>query len=313
VVKTGRLIRSILWICIAVSVAVIAFAWWAWREGAPAGYHPDNGREPVVQSRETRGPAIVARMEFTGPGGDRIPCLVSTPAEHGGRLPTVVFLYGIGMDMEDIEPLAPLFAEAGFALFCPEQLMRGEREETNLPPIVQAFRFNRRVRQTGPELRALIDALADVPDVDANRIYFWGASFGAITTARQVADDRRIRAAILTLAGGDLACLVANSPMRARLSSAQIASLGLAAKFFAPMDPVHFVGRIAPRPILFQNTESDDILPRACAEALHAAAGEPREIRWYPFPHNHLGPAQVEALVRDGIEWLKKVEKAKTP
>ena len=31
--------------------------------------------------------------------------------------------------------------------------------------------------------RVLIaDALSEVPDVDPSRIYFWGASFGAITT-----------------------------------------------------------------------------------------------------------------------------------
>lgn len=311
--KLAKLLRPILWLCVLLGVGLICVAGWAWREGAAAPYRPNQPRRPIVIKREARGQALVARLEFTGPGGDRIPCLVATPSEGKGRLPTVVFLYGIGMDMEDIEPLVPLFAEAGFALFCPEQLMRGERKEANLPSIVQAFRFNRRVRQTGPELRALVDALAEVPDVDTNRIYFWGASFGAITTAHDVADDQRLRGAILTLAGGDLACLLANSPMRARMSSAQIASLGLAAKFFAPMDPINFVGRIAPRPILFQNTESDDILPRACAEALHAAAGEPKEIRWYPFPHNHLGAAQVETLVRDGLEWLKQVDKAEAP
>lgn len=311
--KTRRFIRSLAWVCAAALVAAISLGWWAWSEGAPARYHPDNGRRPVVQNRETRGPAIVARMEFTGPGGDRIPCLVSTPAEKGGRLPTVVFLYGIGMDCEDIEPLVPLFASAGFALFCPEQLMRGERKESGLSPVTRAFRFNRRVRQTGSELRALIDALAQVPDVDQDRIYFWGASFGAITTARHVAADRRIKAAILTLAGGDLKCLLQQSPMRSRMSALQVMGISLAAKYFAPMDPVQFVGRIAPRPILFQNTNDDDILPRACAEALHAAANEPKEIRWYPFPHNHLGPAQVEALVRDGIEWLKKVDGARAP
>lgn len=312
-VKLGRLIRRILWFFVLLAVCLAGLAWWAWREGAPAPYRPDQPREPVVRERENRGPALVARMEFTGPGGERIPCLVCTPAKGEGKLPAVIFLYGIGMRCRDIEPVAPLFAESGFALFCPEQLMRGARRESGLSPIVQAFRFNRRVKQTGAELRALADALSEVPDVDPSRIYFWGASFGAITTAREVAQDQRFRAAILTLAGGDLERLATESPMRAEASPLQQWAVSLAAKYFAPMDPVHFVGRIAPRPILFQNTEGDDILPRACAEALHDAAGEPKEVRWYPFPHNHLGPSQVEALVRDGIEWLKKVDGESRP
>ncbi|HPA16719.1 MAG TPA: hypothetical protein PLU30_03150 [Verrucomicrobiae bacterium] len=305
-----RLIRRILWFLALVALCLGGLAWWAWSEGAPAPYRSDQPRKPVVRERERRGSALLAHMEFTGPGGDRIPCLVCTPAKGAGRLPTVVFLYGIGMSARDIEPVAPLFAEAGFALFCPEQLMRGDRRELGLSPVVEAFRFNRRVRQTGPELRALVDALAEVPDVDPGHIYFWGASFGAITTAREVAKDQRLRAAIFTLAGGDLPRLVAESPMRERASALQLWATSLAAKFFAPMDPIHFVGSISPRPMLFQNTDGDDILPRACAEALQAAAGDPKEIRWYPFPHNHLGPAQVEALVRDGIEWLKKVDGA---
>lgn len=292
---------------------LVGLAWLAWREGAPAAYRPDQPREPVVREREKRGPALVARMEFTGPDGGRIPCLVCTPTKGEGRLPAVIFLYGIGMSTRDIEPVAPLFAETGFALFCPEQLTRGDRREPGLSPLVKAFRVNRRVHQTGAELRALADALAEVPDVDPSRIYFWGASFGAITTAREVAEDQRFRAAIFTLAGGDLPRFVAENPMHERASTLQRWGLYLAAKYFDPMDPVHFVGRIAPRPMLFQNTEGDDILPRACAEALHNAAGDPKEIRWYPFAHNHLGPSQVETLVRDGVEWLKKVDKASRP
>lgn len=311
--KSGRIIRRILWFFALLVVCLTGLASWAWREGAPAPYRSDQPREPLVREREKRGPALVARMEFTGPSGDRIPCLVCTPAKGEGRLPTVVFLYGIGMSSRDIEPVAPLFAEAGFALFCPEQLMRGDRREPGLSPFVRAFRFNRRVRQTGAELRALADALAEVPDVDPGRIYFWGASFGAITTAREVAEDRRFRAAIMTLAGGDLPRFVAESPMGERASGLQRWGLSLAAKYFAPIDPVRFVGRIAPRPMLFQNTEGDDILPRACAAALHDAAGDPKEIRWYPFAHNHLGHAEVEHLVRDGIGWLKKVDGASRP
>ncbi|MCC6354269.1 MAG: dienelactone hydrolase family protein [Verrucomicrobiae bacterium] len=311
--KLGRFVRGMLWSMALAGACLVGLAWWAWREGAPAPYRPDQPREPVVREREKRGPALVARMEFTGPGGERIPCLVCTPSKGEGRLPAVIFLYGIGMNCRDIEPVAPLFAEAGFALFCPEQLMRGDRKEPNISPVVQALRFNRRVRQTGAELRALADALEEVPDVDVSRIYFWGASFGAITTARDVAEDPRFRAAIFTLAGGDLGRFVAEGPTRDRASVPQRWALSAAARYFAAMDPVRFVGGIAPRPMLFQNTEGDDILPRACAEALHNAAGEPKEIRWYPFAHNHLGHAQVEHLVRDGIEWLKKVDGAAAP
>jgi fermentation-respiration switch protein FrsA (DUF1100 family) len=56
------------------------------------------------------------------------------------------------------------------------------------------------------------------------------------------------------------------------------------------------VGRIAPRPLLFVNATRDAIVPRAAAERLHAAAGEPREVRWFESGHVDLPGLALKAM-----------------
>jgi predicted esterase len=48
-----------------------------------------------------------------------------------------------------------------------------------------------------------------------------------------------------------------------------------------------------------QNGRSDNLVPQADAEALHAAAREPKTIRWYNAGHS-LGPQGIV----DRHEWL---------
>ncbi len=54
--------------------------------------------------------------------------------------------------------------------------------------------------------------------------------------------------------------------------------------------------RFAPRPLLFVNATRDERIPRAAAEALHAAAREPKEIAWFECGHHDLPGAGLKAM-----------------
>jgi fermentation-respiration switch protein FrsA (DUF1100 family) len=56
------------------------------------------------------------------------------------------------------------------------------------------------------------------------------------------------------------------------------------------------VGRFAPRPILFVNASRDERVPRAAAEALYAAAGEPKEMLWFDAAHDDLPGRALKAI-----------------
>ena len=71
-------------------------------------------------------------------------------------------------------------------------------------------------------------------------------------------------------------------------------------KLTAFIDPVNFAGHISPRPVLMVNGTEDMIIPKACAEALHQAAGEPKKIIWYDGGHLGVPPDVVQTIV----QWL---------
>jgi hypothetical protein len=53
----------------------------------------------------------------------------------------------------------------------------------------------------------------------------------------------------------------------------------------APIEPIRFIGN-ASVPLLLQNGTSDEFIPAADAAELHAAAPQPKEVRWYTAGHN---------------------------
>jgi predicted esterase len=120
------------------------------------------------------------------------------------------------------------------------------------------------------DLRRCLDALARLEALDSGRVAFAGLSLGAIVGAAFCAADPRPRAAALALAGGGM------GPPE--------------------LDPVRCVGRIAPRPVLFVNATRDATIPREAAERLHAAAGEPSEVRWFESGHADLPGQAFKAI-----------------
>jgi dienelactone hydrolase len=70
----------------------------------------------------------------------------------------------------------------------------------------------------------------------------------------------------------------------------------------AEIDPIAHVGNLSPAPILFQFAMDDFHVPRERAEEFFAAAGEPKEIRWYEAGHG-----LNEAATQERMAWLSKV------
>jgi dienelactone hydrolase len=158
----------------------------------------------------------------------------------------------------------------GAAVACIDFPLHGERANAKLArfldPGAPAHRDDALrigfARQAVSDLRRALDALERIDELDAARVAYAGFSLGALVGAVFCALDPRPRAAALALGGGG----------------------------FGPpeTDPARFVARIAPRPVLFVNARGDQTVPRAVAETLHAAAGEPKEVAWFEGGHTTL-------------------------
>ena len=67
----------------------------------------------------------------------------------------------------------------------------------------------------------------------------------------------------------------------------------------APIEPIRFIPHASPTALLLQSGRSDTLVPVADAQALQAAAPEPRTMLWYDAGH---GLNQQAAF--DRLEWL---------
>jgi dienelactone hydrolase len=270
----------------------------------------------AIRAHDTRSPLNVTtltreqksgyiREEFTFDG---CPVLAMIPAGATKRHPAIILLYGIGMNMKFADDIGEAVTQSGFALFVPEQLGRGKRRLRGLNSWQELAAFRRRILLTTQEARRLADVVEKRPDIDPQRIYLWGASFGAMTGCASVAYDPRFKAAVFTLSGGDLQKMIADTPARKQLPrfSWMKVAAPVGASLLRPFDPIWHVGKIAPRPLLFQNARNDDLIPRSGVEALYEAAGQPKEILWYESTHDHQPRATIEKFVRDALGWLQE-------
>jgi fermentation-respiration switch protein FrsA (DUF1100 family) len=72
-------------------------------------------------------------------------------------------------------------------------------------------------------------------------------------------------------------------------------------KDMAPIEPIRFIAHAPPAALLFQNGRTDNLVPQADAEALHAAAPTPKTVRWYDAGHQ-----LNQKAVSDRVEWLSQ-------
>jgi dienelactone hydrolase len=257
----------------------------------------------------------IHRFSFEGVPGERVPVLGVVPGGTGKRHPAIIFLYGIGMKTGFSHEIAKTVTDAGCALFVPEQYGRGQRKVARRALPLEVLQIRRRLALTILETRRLAGILSDRPDIDPDRICLWGVSLGAMTAFPVTAHDRRIAGGIFTAAAGDLPRIALDSAYLRRPDGKlwERGAALIAAEVLRPFDPIRHVDRIAPRPVLFQNASRDEIFPRSAVEALYDAAGEPKEIHWFDSPHDRPERATVEALIRDGIEWLRASGMAALP
>jgi dienelactone hydrolase len=277
----------------------------------------------------------ITRFTFDGYNGESIPSLISLPANATGRkLPVVLFLHGIGQNKNFLKQIAGPFNQAGFAITTFDQYTQGERKLGARSSLSRLEAFRQRPAKTINEARRLIDYLATRPDIDPERIYLVGASYGAVTGSTLMARDQRLRAGVMVYGGGDFSKLLdsyANhlsvavllglidgknldpeKPPLPKLTQSQERKVGLvigcikplARYFLGVADPVGYVARISPRPVYFQNGKFDVLVPASAGAALQEAAREPKTVTWYDSDHVGIDVEHTRRVLADGLKWL---------
>ena len=266
---------------------------------------------PVEKPIECFGQAMTARyrrqvVSFDARPGERVPAVLTLPMKADAPVPVIILLHGSDQEKEFVEEICTPFNEAGFAMICFDQYMRGERKVRG-NPLTIALAYRERSWKTVHDARRLIDYLQTRPDIASDRIYLVGASYGAITGTAVLAQEKRIQAGILVVGGGNLPLLAKAPEVRRELPGWLLPFTGAILRLaIGPADPVLFAGKTAGIPILMQNGSNDGVVIPEAGRALFAALGEPKEIRWYPIDHpdREKKGEEVVKMLNDGLKWL---------
>jgi dienelactone hydrolase len=157
--------------------------------------------------------------------------------------------------------------------------------------------FNSTVTQV-KELRRALDVLLAQPHIDRKRVAFVGHDLGMMCGAVMAGVDRRVNAWALQAGTTSFSLWYLYTPhLEGAARQAKIDEL-------APLDPVLYIPKAAPAPVLMQFGHSDRHVPDDKAQAFFEAAREPKQILWYDAGH-HLD----DRAIADRQKWLRKVLK----
>lgn len=153
-----------------------------------------------------------------------------------------------------------------------------------------------RVIDESIEVRRALDFLLSQPGVDPKRIAYVGHDYGAMYGAIVGGVDKRVKTYILMAPIGSwsdwsLAYWLAKAPENDKEAYR---------KALERVDPIHYVSRLAPSPILLQFATADEHITKDAATSFADAASEPKQVKWYDTKH-HLN---VQAARKDRRKWL---------
>lgn len=234
-------------------------------------------------------------IEFTSVHNKKVYGLLSIPAAEAKLLPVIILLHGLGdrKTVDYIEYGHQYFIDHGYAVMRIDIANHGKRQENDYKfDLTGELKYWTRdiVIQSVFDLRRVIDFLETKPEIDAQRIGYYGISLGGIIGTVFCGVDQRVKVPVIALAGGNLNLMFGMEALSAETRD-----------FFAPIDPINFVEKISPRPLLMINSENDEVISPITTKLLYKKANEPKDIKWYPSKHRDL---PIDKAYGDGVDWF---------
>lgn len=226
------------------------------------------------------------RFNIRSDGGRVIPGAIVRAAEASGPQPLVMLQHGAGTSKYASFVLAAVevFARNGFTCMSVDAIGHGERDdEYSKPPADENEAMRRRFSPeftTGNvvDFRRALDYVLSRGQVEPDKVGFIGSSMGGMLGALFCAVDARVSAVALRCSGSRIAA----RRWEHAGSAEEAQRLRDAAQKF---DSAAFVGFISPRPLLLLNNSDDEAISPEAVSALYEAAGQPKELRWFPGGH----------------------------
>lgn len=248
-------------------------------------------------------------VKFNSTHQEKVAALFTVPKKGNSPFPYVLFQHGLTNKKEFIldwmgTDVAGVLAQEGFGVLAVDAPLHGERQKAGTKPF-NMFGFGPypymardTIIQAVVDLRRAVDFLESRKEVDKDKIFYQGESMGALLGGTFTAVEKRIRAVVLEAGGGGLqflydTSLVGMAPEEKKKAVDEIL-------YF--VDPLYWVDKISPRPLLMVNGTKDTLIPKDATERLYTKAKQPKKIVWLEYEHT----ISAELVFPVVIEWLKE-------
>lgn len=266
----------------------------AYKKDAPLNAKVELVSDPALNDA----PYMQYHVWYDSVNGMKVPGILTLPKvtdknkTAGPPWPVIFLMHYHVSDKTLFKPIIPIYADIGFATFAIDGIFRGERKVDGkdiLEADTEATLNN--MKQQIMDIMRGFDFLATQKDVDMNRLGYLGISMGAFTGAVATANDARVKAVVLALAGGDLAKffkestyddvkMITEAIQKKNLNESQLKSLMEKMKL---VDPLEHAAKFKGRHVRMLNGKKDTVVPKACVEALYNAIPGPKDIKWHRY------------------------------
>ncbi len=230
-------------------------------------------------------------ISYNSVNNNRVTALLSLPKNGIMPFPLAIIQHGLG-DKKDTDYMIlgdSILSNKGFAVFRIDFAMHGERIKKKYKFKGIDYTLRDAIKQTVFDLRCGLDYLDTRSDINSAKTGYVGISLGGVAGTVFCGVDERVEVPVICIAGGGLRAMSGVDGFGDEITS-----------MMAPIEPLNFVERISPRPILFINAEDDEVIPKPMAMLLHAKADEPKKIIWYQSGHK-VNPYKA---FNDSADWL---------
>ena len=227
-----------------------------------------------------------------------------------GITPLVILVHGMGdLSAVPCRFLARALAKrkiACFVLYLVTHSVRMPESMKNRIAALTADEWFEVYQLSVTDIRQIIDWASNRPEINPHKIAVFGISLGGFLSAIVMGIDRRIKAGVIVVAGGNtekIARLGKNKAYRNQRSEAEYQQIQrsyagylteVAEKGFENVipprqsfltDPLTYASYLRERPVLMMNAVRDKYIPQEAAIDFWRACGKPT-IRWFPTGHS---------------------------
>ena len=249
--------------------------------------------QKTVQS--TNNGVEVSAISYDSPDGGSVTGFLFDPVSRSGLRPGIVLMHGMPGNAGQLVGYGTGLASDGavvIAIDAPFARRSG--------PAVRFVDEDRDEQiQLIKDLQRAVDVLRAHPNVDDARIAYHGTSYGGAMGALFVGIERRLRAAVLVVPDGGLVSHFTGPEDMGMMSQLSCATRAAWFRAMNPIEPIRFIANAPPTALLVQSGQSDNLVPAADAQALHAATPDPKTIFWYDAGHG----LNQQAFF-DRLDWL---------